>query len=106
LAPAEVYDGGSRGKAARIGGVGLQTVRDWVLRIKAAGPDGLVDGKALGKPAKLGDAHTTDCRRINEPAARSPTRWAAFTEARQRAWPQRCRRRRGVHCRHRNGLDS
>src|SRR4029434_10304185 len=54
LALAEIYDGGSRGKAARIGGVGLQTVRDWVLRFNAAGPDGLVDGKAPGKPAKLG----------------------------------------------------
>ena len=35
LALAEVYDGGSRGKAARIGGVGRQTVRDWVLRFSA-----------------------------------------------------------------------
>ncbi len=28
LALAEIYDGGSRGDAARIGGVGLQTIRD------------------------------------------------------------------------------
>jgi len=48
LALAEIYDGGTRGKAARIGGVGLQTVRDWVLRFNGAGPDGLVDGKAPG----------------------------------------------------------
>jgi hypothetical protein len=32
LALAEIYDGGSRTKAAQIGGVGLQTLRDWVMR--------------------------------------------------------------------------
>ena len=41
LALAAIYDGGSRGDAARIGSVGLQTVRDWVLRFNAAGPAGL-----------------------------------------------------------------
>jgi len=51
LALAEIYDGCSRTDAARIGGVGLQTVRDWVLRFNARGPDGLIDGKALGRPS-------------------------------------------------------
>ena len=37
LALAEIYDGNSRGQAARIGGVGLQTMRDWVLRFNARG---------------------------------------------------------------------
>src|SRR5437773_5913466 len=46
LALAEVYAGGSRSGAARIGGVGLQIVRDWVLRFNAEGPDGLLNGKA------------------------------------------------------------
>ena len=32
LALASIYDGGSRSEAAALGGVGLQTVRDWVLR--------------------------------------------------------------------------
>jgi hypothetical protein len=32
LSLAVIYDGGSRSEAARTGGVGLQTVRDWVLR--------------------------------------------------------------------------
>src|SRR4051794_25954611 len=48
LALAEVYAGGSRSGAARIGGVGLQIVRDWVLRFNAEGPDGLLNGKAPG----------------------------------------------------------
>ena len=48
LALAEIYDGGSRSDAARIGGVGLQTVRDWVPRFDARGAAGLIDGKAPG----------------------------------------------------------
>ena len=40
LALAEIYDGGSRTKAACVGGVGLQTIRDWVLRFNAHGPEG------------------------------------------------------------------
>jgi hypothetical protein len=37
LALAEIYDGGSRTDAARIGGVSLQIVRDWVLRFNKHG---------------------------------------------------------------------
>ena len=57
LALATIYDGGSRTDAARIGDVGRQTVRDWVLRFNQRGPDGLVDGKAPGPKSKLGDEH-------------------------------------------------
>ena len=53
LALAVIYDGGSRSEAARIGGVGLQTVRDWVLRFNRHGPDGLIDGKAPGGRSRL-----------------------------------------------------
>ena len=53
LAVAEIYDGRSRGEAARIGGVGLQTVHDWVLRFNARGPDGLIDAKHPGPRPKL-----------------------------------------------------
>jgi transposase len=56
LALAEIYDGGSRGNSARIGGVGLQIVRDWVVRFNARGPDALIDGKAPGQRPKLDDA--------------------------------------------------
>ena len=38
LALAAIYDGGTRSEAAKIGGVGLQIVRDWVLRFNARGP--------------------------------------------------------------------
>ncbi len=66
LALAVIYDGGSRGDAARIGSVGLQTVRDWVLRFNAAGPDGLVDGKAPGQAPKLNEAQRQALARIVE----------------------------------------
>ena len=41
LALAVICAGGTRRDAALAGGVGLQTVRDWVLRFNAQGPDGL-----------------------------------------------------------------
>ena len=56
LALAEIYDGGRRSDAARLGGVGLQIARDWVVRFNARGSDGLIDGKAPGKRPKLTDA--------------------------------------------------
>jgi transposase len=49
LALAAICDGGTRTEAARIGGVGLQIVRDWVGRFNAEGPAGLIDRKAPGK---------------------------------------------------------
>ena len=56
LALVEIHDGGSRSDAARIGGVCLQIVRDWVVRFNARGPDGLIDGKVPGKRPRLNDA--------------------------------------------------
>ncbi len=53
LALAEIYDGGSRSDAARIGGVTLQIIRDWVMRFNTSGPDGFANGKALGNRPKL-----------------------------------------------------
>ena len=53
---AEIYDGAKRTDAARLGDVGLQVVRDWVLRFNAKGPASLIDGKATGKLRKLNNA--------------------------------------------------
>src|SRR5207302_6187485 len=55
LALAAIYDGGTRTEAAKIGGVGLQIIRDWVVRFNAGGPDGLLNGKSPGQPPKLTD---------------------------------------------------
>ncbi len=68
LALAEIYDGGRRCDAARIGGVGLQIVRDWVLRFNAAGPDGLIDRKPPGQPPRLDDAHKRALAQLIEDA--------------------------------------
>lgn len=55
LALAAIYDGGSRSDAARLGNVTLQIVRDWVMRFNEHGPQGLINGKAPGKQARLND---------------------------------------------------
>jgi transposase len=57
LALAAVYEGATRTEAARIGGVTLQIVRDWVVRFNAQGPEGLIDRKPPGQPSRLSDAH-------------------------------------------------
>ena len=46
LALAIIYDGGKRSDAAALGGVGLQVIRDWVLRFNTSSPAGLIDRKA------------------------------------------------------------
>src|SRR5216683_5464666 len=66
LALAAIYDGGSRSEAAKTGGVGLQTVRDWVLAFNAEGPAGLVNGKAPGNTPLLTQAHRQALLRIVE----------------------------------------
>ena len=48
LALAAIYEGSSRTDAARIGGVTLQIVRDWVIKFNAHGPEGLIDRKPPG----------------------------------------------------------
>ena len=79
LALAAIYDGAPRSEAARIGGVGLQTVRDWVLRFNAAGPAGLVDRKPPGQPSILTDAHRQHLVAMIEagpiPAGHGVVRW-------------------------------
>lgn len=79
LALAEIYNGGSRTAAARIGGVTLQIVRDWVIRFNARGPDGLLDGKAPGKRPILTDAQRRALVEIVEqgpiPAIHGVVRW-------------------------------
>lgn len=79
LALSAIYSGGSRSDAARIGGVGLQTVRDWVLRFNGRGPEGLLDGKAPGNPRKLSAEQRQALLKIVEtgptPAIHGVVRW-------------------------------
>src|SRR3979411_718234 len=57
LALAAIYEGTTRSEAAKIGGMTLQIVRDWVVKFNARGPEGLIDRKAPGQPARLNDTH-------------------------------------------------
>jgi transposase len=79
LALAAVYDGSTRTKAARTGGVTLQVVRDWVVRFNAHGPEGLIDRKAPGRPRRLRDAHRAALAAMIEsgptPAIHGVVRW-------------------------------
>ena len=56
LALAAIYEGATRTAAAKIGGVTLQIVRDWVVKFNAHGPDGLIDRQPPGQPSRLNDA--------------------------------------------------
>ncbi len=53
LSLAAVLDGMDRTTAARIGGMNRQTLRDWVHRFNAHGPDGLRDSWSKGNPPRL-----------------------------------------------------
>ena len=79
LALATIYAGGTRMEAAEVGGVGLQVVRDWVVRFNAEGPPGLIDKKAPGQPPLLKAAHRRALARMVEdgpiPAVHGVVRW-------------------------------
>src|SRR6478736_6524458 len=79
LAVAAIYDGATRTEAAKIGGVGLQIIRDWVMRFNARGAAGLLDGKSPGQPSKLNDVQRQAIVRMIEsgpiPAIHGIVRW-------------------------------
>ena len=56
LALSLIYDEAPRSVVARHADVSMQTIRDWVLRFNAAGPDGLIDGRSTGTPPRLNSA--------------------------------------------------
>ena len=55
-----------RDTAARIGGMDRQTLRDWVHRFNALGPDGLVSRKPSGRPSKLSSEQKEELRALVE----------------------------------------
>ena len=79
LALSAIYEGATRTEAAKIGGVTLQIVRDWVLKFNARGPDGLIDRKAPGQRPRLNDAQRAALAAIVEsgpiPAVHGVVRW-------------------------------
>src|ERR1700678_279119 len=79
LALAAIYEGASRTEAAKIGGVRLQIVRDWVMKFNAHGPEGLIDRKPPGQRSRLNGAHRAALATILErgpiPAVHGVVRW-------------------------------
>ena len=79
LALAAIYDGHARSHAAQLAGVGLQIVRDWVLRFNDQGPDGLINRKAPGRAPILDAAKRAALRDMLEqgpiPAVHGVVRW-------------------------------
>ncbi len=62
-----------------IGGVTLQIVQAWALKLNAHGPEGLLDRKAPGQPSRLDDAHRAALAALIEsgptPAVHGVVRW-------------------------------
>ena len=79
LALAAIYDGSTRTEAAKIGGVTLQIVRDWVMKFNTHGPSGLIAGKAPGQTPRLTSEHRAALARMVEdgpiPAVHGVVRW-------------------------------
>ena len=66
LSLAAVRDGMDRGSAAKIGGMDRQTLRDWVHRFNASGPEGLIDNWTDGPKPRLSAAQLAEVAAIVE----------------------------------------
>jgi transposase len=79
LALAAIYEGAKRVEAARIGGVTLQIVRDWVMKFNAQGPAGLIDRKAPGQRPRLNHERRAALAKMIDdgpiPAVHGVVRW-------------------------------
>jgi transposase len=69
----------SRSDPARIGGVTVQIVRDWVVKFNGRGPESLIDRKAPGRPSRLYAEHWAALAGMIEsgpmPAIHGVVRW-------------------------------
>ena len=99
LALAAIYEGAKRVEAARIGGVTLQIVRDWVMKFNALGPAALIDRKAPGQKPRLNEEQRAALAKMIDdgpiPAIHGVVRWRlvdlcqwAFEEFRVTVSPQ------------------
>ena len=55
-----------RAAAAKIGGMDRQTLRDWVHRFNASGPEGLVDNRTEGPKPRLSEEQLAQFAKIVE----------------------------------------
>lgn len=79
LSLAAIADGMSREDAARIGGMDRQSLRDWVHRFNASGPEGLKDIRGAGPKPRLSAEDRASLAKIVEtgpdPAVDGIVRW-------------------------------
>jgi transposase len=66
LSLAAVRDGMDRAAAAKIGGMDRQTLRDWVHRFNASGPEGLIDNRTEGPKPRLSSEQLAQFAKIVE----------------------------------------
>src|SRR6202142_4103816 len=66
LSLAAVRDRMDRGSAAKIGGMDRQTLRDWVHRFNALGPEGLLDNRTEGPKPRLSEEQLAQFAKIVE----------------------------------------
>ena len=77
LSLAAVRDGHGPGAAAKIGGMDRQTLRDWVHRFNADGPDGLIDHRTEGPKPRLSAEQLAELSQIVESRPGSRRRTAS-----------------------------
>ena len=79
LALAAVYDGLSRADTAKIGSMDRQTLRDWVHRFNANGPDGLINNTGPKRKRRLSEVQMEELAQLVETgpdrAANGVVRW-------------------------------
>jgi transposase len=66
LSLAAVREGKDRAEAAKLGGMDRQTLRDWVHRFNAEGPEGLLDHRSEGPKPRLTSAQLAELAQIVE----------------------------------------
>ena len=66
LSLAAVRDGMDRGAAAKVGGMDRQTLRAWVHRFNALGPEGLIDNWTQGPKPRLSAEQLAEVAQIVE----------------------------------------
>ncbi len=66
LSLAAVRDGMDRGAAAKVGFMDRQTLRDWVHRFNALGPEGLIDNWTQGPKPRLSAEQLAEVAQIVE----------------------------------------
>ena len=79
LALAAIYDGAARTEAAAMAGVTVQIIRDWVIKLNAHGPDGLIGRHGGGTAPILSAVHRQALATVIEdgpvPAVHGVVRW-------------------------------